>query len=67
MLAATQNTAIAKKAGKAAQTAMVNPVAKLQKKFPCVMEAVGNTMLPDITSLLTSYLDNVTKFNCLYV
>ena len=59
VLAATQNTAIAKKAGKAAQTAMVNPVAALQKKFPCVMEAVGNTMLGDIRSLLTSYLDNV--------
>ncbi|MBD73911.1 MAG: hypothetical protein CMM96_00225 [Rickettsiales bacterium] len=59
VLAATQNTAIAKKAGTAAQTAMVNPVAALQTKFPCVMEAIGNTMLGDIRSLLTSYLDNV--------
>ena len=59
VLAATQNTAIAKKAGTAAQTAMVNPVAALQKKFPCVMEAVGNSMLGDVRSLLTSYLDNV--------
>ncbi len=59
VLAATQNTAIAKKAGKAAQTAMVNPVKALQTKFPCVMEAVGNSMLGDVRSLLTSYLDNV--------
>ena len=61
-LAATQNTAIAKKAGTAAQTAMLGPVANLQKKLPCVIEAVGNSMLPDITSLLTSFLDNVVNF-----
>ena len=61
-LAATQNTAIAKKAGTAAQKAMLGPVAKLQKKLPCVIEAVGNSMLPDITSLLTSFLDNVVNF-----
>ena len=61
-LAATQNTAIAKKAGTAAQTAMLGPVANLQKKLPCVIESVGNTMLPDVTSLLTSMLDNVTNF-----
>ena len=61
-LAATQNTAIAKKAGTAAQAAMLGPVANLQKKLPCVIESVGNTMLPDVTSLLTSMLDNVTNF-----
>ena len=61
-LAATQNTAIAKKAGTAAQKAMLGPVASLQKKLPCVIEAVGNSMLPDITSLLTSLLDNVVNF-----
>ena len=62
VLLATKNTAIAKKAGTAAQTAMLGPVAKLQKKLPCVIEAVGNSMLPDITSLLTSLLDNVVNF-----
>ena len=61
-LAATQNTAIAKKAGTAAQAAMLGPVANLQKKLPCVIESVANTMLPDVTSLLTSFLDNVTNF-----
>ena len=61
-LAATKNTAIAKMAGTAAQTSMVGPVAKLQKKLPCVIEAVGNSMLPDITSMLTSFLDNVENF-----
>ena len=61
-LAATQNSAIAKKAGTAAQTAMVNPVKKLQNKIPCVVEQIGGSMLPDITSLLTSFLDNVVSF-----
>ena len=61
-LAATKNTAISKMAGTAAQTAMLGPVSNLQKKLPCVIEAVGNTMLPDVTSLLTSMLDNVTNF-----
>ena len=57
-LAATKNTAIAK-AGTAAQAALLGPVAALQKKAPCVMEALGNSMLPDVRSLLTSFLDNV--------
>ena len=61
-LAATQNSAIAKKAGTAAQAAMVNPVKKLQNKIPCVVEQIGSSMLPDITSLLTSFLDNVVSF-----
>jgi len=61
-LLATQNSAIAKKAGTAAQTAMVPAVASLQKKLPCVLEAVANNMLPDVTSLLTSFLDNVVSF-----
>ena len=41
---------------------MLGPVANLQKKLPCVIESVGNSMLPDITSLLTSLLDNVVNF-----
>ena len=59
IVAATKNTAIAKKAGTAAQAAMLGPVSALQKKAPCVMDAIGNTMLPDIRSLLTSFMDNV--------
>jgi len=62
VLLATKNTAIAKKAGTAAQAAMLGPVANLQKKLPCVIESVGNSMLPDVTSLLTSLLDNVVNF-----
>ena len=61
-LAATKNTAIAKMAGTAAQTSMVGPVSAIQKKLPCVIESVGNSMLPDITSMLTSFLDNVENF-----
>ena len=61
-LAATKSTNIAKKAGTAAQTAMVNPVKNLQNKIPCVVEQIGSSMLPDITSLLTSFLDNVVSF-----
>ena len=59
VVAATKNTAIAKKAGTAAQAAMLGPVGALQKKAPCVLEAIGNTMIPDIRSMLTSFLDNV--------
>ena len=61
-LAATQNSAIAKKAGTAAQAAMVGPVKALQNKIPCVVEQIGSSMLGDITSLLTSFLDNVVSF-----
>ena len=61
-LLATKSTSIAKKAGTAAQTAMVNPVKALQNKIPCVVEQIGGSMLPDITSLLTSFLDNVVSF-----
>ena len=43
----------------AAQAAMLGPVSALQKKAPCVIDAIGNTMLPDIRSLLTSFMDNV--------
>ena len=59
VVAATKNTAIAKKAGTAAQTAMVGPIAALQNKVPCVIEAISDKMLPDIRSMLTSFLDNV--------
>ena len=61
-LLATKSTSIAKKAGTAAQTAMVGPVKALQNKIPCVVEQIGGSMLPDITSLLTSFLDNVVSF-----
>ena len=67
VLLATKSTSIAKKAGTAAQTAMLGPVAKLQKKLPCVIEAVGNSMLPDITSLLTSLLDNVVNLSLIHI
>ena len=61
-LAATKSTAIAKKAGTAAQASMIGPVKALQNKIPCVAEQIASTMLPDITSLLTGFLDNVQSF-----
>ena len=61
-LAATKSTAIAKKAGTAAQASMIGPVKALQNKIPCVTEQIASTMLPDITSLLTGFLDNVQSF-----
>ena len=61
-LAATQNTALANQAGTAAQTALVPAVATVQKEIPCVLEKVANSMLPDVISLLTSFLNNVVSF-----
>ena len=60
-LAATQNPAAAFKAGQKAQEAMLGPVAAFQKKLPCVSEAITESLLPDITSMLTSFLDNVNN------
>jgi len=58
-LLATKNTAIAKKFGTAAITAMVPNIDALASKLSCVNEALGKDLLPDINSLLTNFVDNV--------
>tara|TARA_B100001057_G_scaffold484215_1_gene561982 strand:- start:1341 stop:3776 length:2436 start_codon:yes stop_codon:yes gene_type:complete len=61
-LAATKSTSVAKKAMVAAQSAMIPSVSAFQSKIPCVIEGIADTMLPDVTDLLTSFLDNVVSF-----
>ena len=62
VLAATQKPPIASKAMVAAQAAMIPSVAAFQSKIPCVVEGIASKMLPDVTDLLTSFLDNVVSF-----
>ena len=62
VLAATKNSAIAKKAGTAAQSALINPVKTLQDKIPCATEAIGESMLGSVSDLLTPLLDNVENY-----
>ena len=40
----------------------VKSCCKITKKLPCVIEAVGNSMLPDIRSVTYIILDNVVNF-----
>ncbi len=61
-LAATKSTSVAKKAMVAAQSAMIPSVSAFQSKIPCVVEGITDSMLPDITELLTGFLDNVVSF-----
>ena len=61
VLSATKNSAIAKKAGTAAQSALINPVKTLQDKIPCATEAIGANMLGSVSDLLTPMLDNVEE------
>ena len=62
VLAATKNTAIAKKAGTAAQAAMIGPVKALQAKLPCATQKIGESMLGSISDLLAPLVDNVENF-----
>ena len=62
VLAATKNSAIAKKAGTAAQSSLINPVKALQDKIPCATEAIGESMLGSVSDLLTPLLDNVENY-----
>ncbi len=62
VLAATKNTAIAKKAGTAAQVAMIGPVKALQAKLPCATQRIGESMLGSISDLLAPLVDNVQSF-----
>jgi len=61
-LAATKNTSIAKKAGTAAQAAMIPAIKNLQEQLPCVTQAVSDSLFGSISDLLTPMLDNVEEF-----
>ena len=62
ILLATQNGAIAKKAGTAAQTAMVGPVRALQNFLPCAIKNISDNLFGTVRDLLTGLLDNVKNF-----
>ena len=62
VLLATRSGAIAKKAGTAAQMAMVGPVRQLQNFIPCAVKNVSDNLFGTVRNLLTSLLDNVQNF-----
>jgi len=62
ILAATQNPAIAKKAGTAAQTAMVGPVRGIQNFLPCAAKNISENLFGSIRNILGSFLNNVKNF-----
>ena len=62
VLLATQNPAIAKKAGTAAQTAMVGPVRSIQNFLPCAAKNISENLFGSIRNILGSFLNNVKNF-----
>ena len=62
VLAATLNPGIAHLAGVAAQTAMINPVKKLEEAIPCVAGKIVSGLGSIVKNLLKSVLDNVENF-----
>ncbi len=62
ILAATQNPAAAHLAGVAAQTALVRPMAEVQKALTCVASSVVNSLSGIIEDMLNSVIENVKNF-----
>ena len=62
VLLATQNPAIAKRAGTAAQTAMVGPVRSIQNFLPCAVKNITDNLFGSVRNILTGLLDNVKNF-----
>jgi len=62
VLAATLNSAIAHRAGVAAQTAMVLPIQAIQDLLPCVINNIISGLFNVIKNILTSVVDNVLNF-----
>ena len=62
VLAATQNSFIAHKAGVAAQTAMVAPISAIQKLIPSLVDSIVGTIGDVVKSMLNSVVDNVSNF-----
>tara|TARA_X000000368_G_scaffold10603_2_gene8511 strand:+ start:7144 stop:9231 length:2088 start_codon:yes stop_codon:yes gene_type:complete len=62
VLAATKKTDKAKKAGAAAQKAMIGPVKLIQDALPCIASKIMDTIGSAIKSLLTSIASNVSNF-----
>ena len=62
VLAATQNSFIAHKAGVAAQTAMVGPISAIQKLIPTLAGSIVSSIGNVVKGMLNSVVDNVSNF-----
>ena len=58
----TGNLALAKKAGQAAQIAMVGPVGALQNLMPCAVKNITDKLTGDVANLLAEFVNNVDNF-----
>jgi len=62
VLAATQNSFIAHKAGVAAQTAMVPAISNIQQLIPTLAGSIASSIGGVVRSMLNSVVDNVSNF-----
>ena len=62
VLAATKKSSLAKKAGTAAQVAMVPGVKAIQDALPCLAQNILTSMLDTVKGLLEGLIDNVQNF-----
>ena len=58
----TGNLALAKKAGQAAQLAMVGPVQSIQNLMPCAVKNITDKLTGDVANLLAEFVNNVDNF-----
>ena len=58
----TGNLALAKKAGQAAQLAMVGPVLNIQNALPCAVKNITDKLTGDVANLLAEFTNNVDNF-----
>ena len=62
VMSKTGNLALAKKAGQAAQLAMVGPVGALQNLMPCAVKNITDKLTGDVANLLAEFVNNVENF-----
>ena len=62
VMSKTGNLALAKKAGQAAQLAMVGPVGALQNLMPCAVKNITDKLTGDVANLLAEFVNNVDNF-----
>ncbi len=62
VFAATKSRSAAKRAGAAAQNAMVPGIGAIQKFLPCAIQNVAKNMLDTVKGLLQGIVDNVSNF-----
>ena len=66
VFAATKSRSAAKRAGAAAQNAMVPGIGAIQKFLPCAIQNIAKNMLDTVKGLLQGIVDNVSNFvNCI--